>query len=157
MSNEDVVYQIELFEDVLEELKPLLQLHWEEVALYKEDIPLDPDYDKYSELCKAGVLRIATARDDGKLVGYFISMVHAHLHYKQDIYATNDILYLDESYRGADVAIGLFSFAEEDLKALGVSVIIISMKTAKPFDALCEVMGHTLVERTYSKYIKDPS
>jgi hypothetical protein len=154
MSKKDITYQVEPLVGILEELKPILQAHWEEIALYKDKIPLDPDYDKYLELNESGAIRVVTARDGEKLIGYFISTIQPHLHYQQDIYAINDILYLDETYRGSDTALGLFMFAEEDLKALGVSVMIISMKVAKPFDALCEALGHTCVERTYSKYIK---
>lgn len=153
MSN--IIYQVESFSDILEELKPFLQLHWEEVALYQDKIPLDPDYDKYIELNEAGIARVVTARDSDKLIGYFISIIQPHMHYQKDVYAVNDILYLDEAYRGSDTAVGMFMFAEEDLKALGVSVLIISMKVAKPFDSLCESLGHTCVERTYSKYIKE--
>lgn len=151
MSN--VTYQIEKLSNVLSEMKPLLQKHWEEVALHKDVIKLNPDYDEYQELEDAGVVRIATARDGEALIGYFITMSQPHLHYKDHIYAVNDILYLSEEYRGADTAVGLFQFAEKDLKDLGVDVLIISMKTAKPFDALCEALGHTNVERTYSKFI----
>ena len=151
MSN--ITYQVESLSNVLEEMKPLLQMHWEEVALYKDTIKLNPDYDKYQELEDAGILRIATARDGEALIGYFITMSQPHIHYKDHIYAVNDILYLSEEYRGATVAVGLFQFAEQDLKDLGVDVLIISMKTAKPFDALCEALGHTCVERTYSKFI----
>lgn len=152
MSN--ITFQVESVKSVLEEIKPILQLHWEEIALYKNKIVLDPDYDKYVKLDEEGVIRLVTARDGEKLIGYFISMISPHLHYKQDLYAINDILYLDKAYRGADTAIGMFSFAEEDLKSLGVSVIIISMKVMKPFDALCEALEYTCVERAYSKCIK---
>lgn len=152
---DNVTFQIETLDECLEEMKPFLKLHWEEVALYKDKILLNPDYNKYYELEKIGILRISTARDEGKLVGYFISMIQPHIHYQDHLYAVNDILYLDESYRGADVAIGLFQFAEEDLKDLGVSVLIIAMKTAKPFDALCEALDYTNVERVYSKYIRE--
>lgn len=154
MSN-NITYQIETLDNILEEMKPILLLHWEEVALYKDKIPLDPDYDEYLHLNEIGMLRVATARDGDKMVGYFLSMISPHLHYQQDVYAVNDILYLDESYRGGDIALGMFKFAEQDLKEQGVSVLIISMKTAKPFDSLCEALGHTCVERTYSKYIKE--
>tara|TARA_R110000772_G_scaffold64511_2_gene144274 strand:- start:1682 stop:2146 length:465 start_codon:yes stop_codon:yes gene_type:complete len=150
MSN---TYQIEKLADVLEEMKPILQKHWEEVALYKDQIALNPDYDKYQSLEEMGALRIATVRSGGKLIGYFISMINPHLHYQDHLYAINDILYLEESFRGADVALELFLFAEEDLKSLGVDVLIIAMKTAKPFDALCEALGHSNVERVYSKFI----
>ena len=40
-------YEAENLRDILEELKPLLKEHWEEVAWYKDKIKLKPDYEKY--------------------------------------------------------------------------------------------------------------
>jgi hypothetical protein len=150
-----IVFQVEPLADILEELKPIVKIHWEETVLFKENIELLPDYDKYFELEKIGILRIATARNGGKLIGYFISLCQPHLHAMNATYAFNDLVYIDESYRGGDLSIGLFQFAEEDLKSLGVEILVVSMKVVKPFDSLCEALGYTLEERTYSKYIKE--
>ena len=146
-------YKVETVGECLSEMKPLLEKHWEEIALHKDKIKLDPDYDKYQEMEDAGTLQIVTARVGGQLVGYFISFVLMHPHYKEHSFAVNDILFVDMSYRRTLVGVGMFKYAEDKLKELGVSVIMVSMKTHAPFDHLCESLGYTNVERTYSKYI----
>lgn len=146
-------YAVESLEDCLEEIKPLLEAHYKEVAMYQDKIDLNPDYTKYLELDKTGVLHTATVRDEGVLVGYFISFIMPHMHYQDHTYAVNDILFIDEAYRNAEVGLGLFRFAEEALKQEGVSVIVIHMKTALPFDSLCKGLGYDYAERNYSKYI----
>lgn len=150
-----IVYSVEKLSECLEEIKPLLEHHYEEVAMYKDKIKLEPDYDKYLSMADDGLLHVVTARDEGKLIGYFVSFLLPHIHYSSTVYAVNDILFIDKEYRNAKVGLGLFSYAEEQLKAEGASVIVIHMKTSVPFDSLCEGLGYDYAERNYSKYIGD--
>ena len=151
MSN--IIFKVETYHEVIEEMKPLFDQHWEEIAIHQDKIKLNPDYSRYEELDSTGMLHIVTARDEGKLVGYFISFLEYHLHYKDHIFASNDICFLLPEYRHAEAGIGLFQYAERNLKDIGVSVIMIHMKTHAPFDTLCEVLEYENVERTYSKYV----
>lgn len=148
-----ITYQVEPLVDFLDELAPLLAAHYEEVAMYKEHVKLDPDYDKYLALDKAGVLHCVTVRDAGKIIGYFLSFIHPHIHYQESVYAVNDILYLDPEYRGTDVAVKMFMFAEEQLKAEGVDVMVLHMKTSLPFEGLAKFLHYDKAEYNYSKYI----
>ena len=153
MSN--IKYAVESFGKCLEEMKPILQKHYEEVAMYQDKIPLDPDYEKYFALEEMGILHTVTVRDGGKLIGYFLSMVTPNLHYSTTTYAVNDVLYLDEDYRELGVGQKMFAFAEEKLRENGANVITIHMKRALPFDSLCVGMGYDYAERLYTKYIGD--
>lgn len=148
-----ITYQVEPLAEFLEELQPLLEQHYEEVAMYKDHIKLDPDYDKYLALDAAGFLHCVTVRAAGTLIGYFISFVHPHIHYKETEYAVNDILYLDPEYRGTNVAVKMFMFAEEKLKEEGVDVIVLHMKTSLPFESLAKFLHYDKAEYNYSKYI----
>ena len=148
-----VEYNVEKSVDCLEEIKPLLESHYKEVAMYQDKIDLNPDYDKYQTLCDSDLLHIVTARDEDVLVGYFISILVPHLHYKDHMYALNDIVFIAAEYRNAKFGLSLFKYAEEALKDKGVSVMIIHMKTSLPFDSLCEGLGYDYAERSYSKFI----
>jgi len=148
-----VEYNVEKLVDCLEEIKPLLESHYKEIAMYQDKIELNPDYDKYLTLCDSGVLHIVTARYEGVLVGYFVSLVLPHLHYQDHMYAANDILFIAPEYRNAKVGLSLFKYAEEALKELGVSVLTVHMKTLLPFDSLCEGLGYDYAERSYTKFI----
>lgn len=148
-----IKYAVETLDECLEEMKPILKAHYEEVAMYQDKVPLAPDYDKYYALEEMGVFHIVTVRDSGTLIGYFLSIVTPNLHYSENLYAVNDILYLHKDYRSLGVGQKMFAFAEDRLKELGVSVIAIHMKTALPFDPLCKGMGYDYAERNYTKYI----
>jgi GNAT superfamily N-acetyltransferase len=148
-------YQQEFLVQVQVEAEYLLCLHWEEIALNKDVIKLDPDWDAYASLEIDGKLKIFTARDNGKLVGYFVVIVGYNLHYKQHLFAANDIIYLHKDYRKGFAGINLIKFAESALKDDGVSVLAINTKVHQPFDPVLKRLGFSLAERVYSKFLKD--
>ena len=146
-------YQQEFLPTVENDIRPLIQKHWEDIALNKDKIKLNPDWDAYYVLEQAGVLKIFTAREDDKLVGYFVVIIQYNMHYKDHLFASNDIIFLHPDYRKGRTGIKLIQFAEKCLKEDGVSVLTINTKVHKPFDKLMEFLGFGLIERVYSKYI----
>jgi len=132
---------------------PLLENHWEEIALNKDKIKLNPDWDAYANLEDAGVLKIFTARDDRKLVGYFVVFVKSHIHYKDHLFCYNDVIFVDEEYRKGFTSPRLIKFAEKCLKADGVEVMIVNTKRHKPFDSLLVWLGYKHIENLYSKVL----
>lgn len=150
-----ITYQTESLSECIEEIKPLIEGHWEEVAVSKDKILLNPDYARYKEMDSLGLIHTVTVRDGEELIGYYVSFLYPNLHYKDHLYAVNDILYLHPSYRKNGVALNMLFFAEEELKKLGVSVITLHMKVDYPFHELCEAMGMKKIEYIYSKYIGD--
>ena len=40
---------VEPFPPFLEEVKPIFPIHWKELALHQDKVPLDPQYDIYLE------------------------------------------------------------------------------------------------------------
>ena len=150
-----ITYHKEKMFDILEELNPLLEAHYKEVAVYQDKIEYAPDWERYESLEKGDVLKVATVRDNGVLVGYYLTMVVPNLHYSKDLYGVNDIVLIKPEYRNAKVGMGLFLFVEEWMKDLGVSVMSMHMKTFLPFDKLCEGLDWDYTERLYLKCIKE--
>ncbi len=150
-----IKYQQEFLDSVVEDAKHLLEEHWEEVALNKDKIKVNPDWDAYYALQDQGKLDIFTARDEGFLVGYFVVFVSSHIHYKDHLFAKNDLIYLAPSHRKGFVGVNLIKFAEKMLKEDGVSVMVINTKNHKPFHKLMLFLGFSPSETLYSKYIGD--
>ena len=148
-------YEVETLGSCLKEMKPLILKHWQEVSWYKDKIPYSPDWDKYYAMEDAGMLHIVTARDEGKLVGYYVSVVNSGLHYSETKFAMCDALFVDPDYRGGTTAYKMFKFAFSELKELGVQCISLHMKTDFPFDKLCEKLGMQKQEYLYSIYVGD--
>ena len=148
-----ISYAIETYQTVQEEMRTLVGEHWEEIAVNKDKIKLNPDWESYERLSDEGYLGIYTARSNGALVGYFIVVATPNIHYKDHIFGVNDVLFLQKKYRKRLTGVKLIKFAEKDLKEKGVSVLVINTKVHTPFDKILERMKYSLVERVYSKYI----
>jgi hypothetical protein len=150
-----ITYKQEFLVQAQDDAKDLIKLHWEEIALHKDSIKLNPDWEAYSSLEVAGKLKIFTAREGSKLVGYFVVIVGNNIHYKDHLFAANDIIYLHKDHRKGYAGIRLIKFAEKALKEDGISVLTINTKVHQPFDKVLEWLGFNLTERVYSKYLKD--
>ena len=150
-----IKYQQEFLHSVQDDIKPLLEEHWEEVALNKDKIKINPDWEAYFSLESQGKLDIFTARDEGVLVGYFVVFVYPHIHYKDHLFAKNDLIYLSPSHRKGFTGIRLIKFAEKCLKEDGVSVLVVNTKNRRPFHKVMQFLGFTPEDVEYSKYIGD--
>jgi len=148
-----VKYQQEFLETCRNELEELFNLHWEEIALNKDKIQLNPNWDAYEAIEESGHLKIFTARSNGILIGYFFVVVSVSLHYKDHLFADNDLIYLHKDYRKGFTGINLIKFAEKCLREDGVSLLKINTKVHKPFDKLMDYLKFDCVERVYTKYI----
>jgi len=148
-------YQQEFAIQVQEDIRPLIVQHWEEIALNKGVMKLNPDWDAYFLLEAEGKLKIFTARDAGLLVGYFVVTLGYNIHYKDHLCATNDIIYLHKEYRKGYAGIKLIKFAEQCLREDGVSTLNINTKIHQPFDKVLQWLKFKPIERVYSKYLKE--
>lgn len=148
-------YQQEFLLSVKQEIEPLLEEHWNEVSNNRDVIKLNPDWDTYYILEEQGMLHIFTARDNGKLVGYFVTITRLNIHYKDHLFAANDAIFIKKEYRKGFTGIRLIKFAEKFLKEDGVSVLVINTKTNKPFDRLLLWLNYKHIENVYSKLLRD--
>jgi len=148
-----IEYGNESFMECKGELMPLFEQHYEEIALNKDKIALNPNWDGYNALDQSGLLQTYTVRSDGKLCGYFVVLLIGGLHYKDHIFAANDLIYIDPTERKGFTAWRLLRYAEQDLKERGVSAMHVNVKKHKPFDKLLLRLGYTHIENLYSKYI----
>lgn len=149
-----IKYELAEWQTFREEVKPLLPLHWQEIALDKESVPLDPDWDEYDRLAEMGRLHLLTVRDDDKLVGYYVGIVKPHLHYKSTLMAFNDVMYIKPEYRQGMVGVRIFKEIERTLKDRGVQKMFMNTKEHHNFGVILERLGWHKAETNYSKTIK---
>jgi hypothetical protein len=151
-----ITYQVEKIKQIKDELHSLLRLHYEEIALDRDHIPLDPDWERYEALCDRGNLFVATARnEEQQLIGYSIFFVLNHLHYKSTLVASNDVLYLHPDYRKGTTGIKLIKISESELKRMGVTKICWHIKFHKDFRNILYRMGYKDEDAIVGKVLKD--
>jgi GNAT superfamily N-acetyltransferase len=145
----------ESFEERLPELKPILPLHYEELALDQDKVPLAPNYDVYIERERHGQVMFMVARDKGELIGYFIGFVMPGLHYMTCLTLAMDIFYIHPAHRGNNTGRDLFKAVEAEAKRRGVQRMIVSSKVHFSADWLFNRLGYTEIEHVYSNWIGD--
>lgn len=148
-----ITAQVENFTQALEELQPLLPLHYEELALNKDQVPLDPQYGIYLERDARGEVCFVTLRDAGELIGYFIGFIAPGLHYQTCLTCTMDIFYLRQDKRGKRGGVKLFRAVEAELKRRGVQRWFVGSKCHKDASRLFEYLDFERVEVYYSKML----
>ena len=107
-------FALENLAKVRREIEPLLEEHWKEIALNKDIIKLNPDWEGYARLDAINSLRIYTARKDDKLVGYFVVIVNKSLHYRDHLFANNDIIFRKLRYNAGLQGSYYLDLAERD-------------------------------------------
>ena len=148
-----VTMRRERVSELWDEITPLLHRHWEEVAVYR-DIPLMPDREVYAAMEMAGYLRCYTARAEasGELIGYAVFVVRRALHYITSLQAMSDVVYLAPEHRGGLVGMRMLRYAEEQLRAEGVQVVLHHAKLGHPALARClERMGYAPQDVVYGR------
>ena len=150
-----ITAHVESFEENLEYLKPLLPIHYKELALNQDKVPLSPQFDKYVATEKQGGLIFVTLRSAGQMVGYFIGFIAPGLHYSTCLTCQMDIFYVLPKHRGSGTGFQLFKFVEQQLKKRGVQRMFVGSKMHKDASWLFEKLNYTPVETYYSAWLGD--
>lgn len=148
-----ITFAIETIRDNLVELQDILPLHYQELALNQDKVPLSPQYEKYLEAEDKGDFLMVTARDKGLLIGYFWGFVSYGLHYSTCLTCNMDIFYVHPDYRGSNTGFHLFNFVEKELKRRKVDRWFVGSKVSLPADWLFEKLDFERVEVYYTKWL----
>lgn len=144
-------FQRECGPDIFDEMIPLLEKHYLEIAHFK-DIKFEPDYDQYRKIDEIGCLRTFTARDEeSKLVGYAVFFVKSNLHYKSSLQAVQDVIYLERSKRGAGIGKDFVAWCDGQLKNDGCEVVYHHVKEKHNFGPMLESLGYQLVDLIFAR------
>lgn len=150
-----VDFQVERWATYAPDAETLWPLHWQEVALTQEVVPLDMDVERYAALDAAGILHIVTGRDAGRLVAYHTSLIMGHLHYKSTLHSLTDLYWVHPLWRRGMTALRLFGTAHRSLKERGVVKVISGSKLHSGLDMtrLFTFMGYDLAEKSFTKLL----
>ena len=150
-----ITFAQERLSDELENLKAHFPTHWEELALNKDKVPLDPQYEVYLERENAGQVLFVCGREAGQIIAYFVGFVMPGLHYKTCLTLQMDIFWVHPQARGKGAGIKLFEFVERCAKDRGVQRMFVGSKLHKDASWLFQKLGYTEVERYYTHWLGD--
>lgn len=156
-----ITAHVERLADNLEELKPFFDPHWQELALNKDTVPLDPQYEIYLERDRAGQVLCVVLREAGRILAYFVGFVAPALHYRTCLTLQMDIFWLHPDYRDGDslqaverdmLCMQLFEAVKAEGQRRGVQRAYYGSKMHKDAAALFEALKMVEVERYYSAW-----
>ena len=145
--------QVENLTESMPEMMPLLPLHYEELALDKDKVPLSPQWHVYEQRDANGEIIFVTVRDKGELIGYFVGFIAPGLHYSTCLTCIMDIFYVHPEHRGGNAGFLLFEFVEKELKRRNVQRVFVGSKVHLDASWLFERLGYNRVEIYYSKWL----
>ena len=148
-----IVYSEEDYEDIVDELKGIVQSQWDELGENQEEIELDVDYDYYTQVDAQHQLVMLTARDEGLIVGYSVLILYGHQHHKDKAFAYNDLIWVIKPYRNGRVGYRLIKLAETILQDYGIRYVTYNFKNRFNFGHGIERMGYQPVETVYGKLL----
>lgn len=150
-----MTFQVETWKDLRRDGESLFRVHWEDLAMDKSEIELSIDHARYDEMEAAKILHVLTARDDGKLVGYFVAFVLPHAHYnKAGLMAFTDFYYMSESARAGGAGAKLLIEAERTLRERGAVKAYLSCKVHQDHSPLFEKLGWRKTDFSFCKMLQ---
>lgn len=151
---EDFVFQSELIEEILDQLKPLHQAHFAETEKFRETEGCDPDYANYIRLERKGAFMLFTVRhkDTGELLGDAMVMINRNRH-TQKWSAWEDALYLAPQARVGWTALKFIKYVERHLIKLGVTQVAWGCKMSNDISPIYLRAGYTHTAKVFTKVI----
>lgn len=148
-----ITYLVEPWSQVKQEIVNLIDKHWEEVAVYRDQITLKIQWDAYDAMEKQGMLHCVALRNEGALIGYYIGIVKPHLHYADSLTCFTDVYFIDKAHRKGRAGIELFKIVEKTLHKRGVQRMIVSTKITLDMSPILQRLGFDETERVYMKLV----
>jgi GNAT superfamily N-acetyltransferase len=126
--NGSITIGLEHFSDMVEEIRPLHELHFEETEVLYLDAPFQPNYEQYMGLEKEGSFVCFTVRIGWQIVAYIQYYLFDDLHARQAKNAREDAFYVHPSVRSNGVGGQLLDYAENALRQLGCQYVGMTTK-----------------------------
>lgn len=150
-----LTFQIESFEQCIPELLLIFPNHHQELGLFRNQMPLDPDFSEYIRLERSGNLFLTTGRRNGNIVAYYVAHVRPGLHYRSTLTGTMDIAYVVPEARDRGLSLPLFRLVERELRRRGAKVWYSGAKVHNPMGLpkLHELLGFIPADTYHVKWI----
>lgn len=151
----DLKVQWERFSRIFREIAPLTRVNWDESGMLTDRLDFDPDWDRYLEFERAGILHILTARKSGKLIGYVVALLHPHIEHASVPCATIKTVWLAKEERSGTLGIRLLKQAFRGLENSGARIFMVADKGHKngALGRILRGMGFAKDETIYAKVI----
>jgi hypothetical protein len=139
-------FSIELYQEIRELAGP----HEQESVTF-DGLKPDPDQSLYAEAAYMGLLRIYCARRGGLLMGYAVFFLSPHPHYRGQVFATQNLIYLVPDERKGSTGTRFLRWCDAQLKAAGAVVVHHYSGLKKDISSVLLRSGYKMIETLWAK------
>lgn len=153
----DMAFGIEKFSDMVDEIRPLHEIHYNETETSYLDEAFNPNYEQYIALERDGRFICFTCRTGLKMVGYLQYYVYRSSHTQRACQAREDAFFLHPLIRGKKIAPIMLAYAEDALRVLGCHYIGMTSKApvgAPDIGPFLQKRGYKPVAVYYAKKLE---
>lgn len=152
-----IVFACEPVAMLWDEIMDLAYAHWQGTKGFPRHEPFNPSYTRYRAANEQGYFFVFTARDAGRLVGYFGVYVTPSMH-SQLLTAQEDTFFLHPDYRKGTNAIRFIKHIETQLTKMGVHEILFSCEMENTVaNTLLVFLRYEPVIQQYRKVLPVPN
>jgi len=141
---------------ILDEGAELIKRHGAEMfcgPVY-DGIEFDVDHEYYAEAEQLGMLYTYGVRDEeGVLIGYMTFMVLRCPRHKSIYQAVCDSIYLDDELRHSTFGKRMITYADDQLRELGVTIIYFSAPVHRMWGKILTRMGYDHTEELFARRV----
>ena len=140
-----------------DEIDALARMHHAGTSSYRRHEPYNPDKQRYFINNNNGFFHLMTARDEGKLVGYFGLYIMPSMH-SQLLTATEDTFFIHPDYRQGRLAIRMLRAVEQLCRDRQVHELLFSceMDNTRGIKGLLGLLDYEPVIVQYRKRLPQP-
>lgn len=147
-----ITFQLESWATYCAGIESLWQEHYDELAQNKRK-PMRPDDSFYLTCERLGMLQLLTARAEGKIVGYCITVVKPHPHYADILVGFEDSYYLSKIFRKGMTGARLITETEKYLRKRGAKEVVFMEIGSKFLAPLLKLLGFKKTHTVWTKWI----
>jgi len=152
-----VVIGIERFSDMVEDIRPLHEAHYNETETEYLDDGFEPNYKSYMDMEQDGRFVCFTVRIGWQMVAYLQYYVFRDCHTQRVLQGREDAFFVHPLVRGQKIAPQLLAYAEDALKTLGCRYVGMTSKApigAPDIGPFLERRGYRPVAVYYTKKLE---
>lgn len=122
-----LVFTWEPFWKLMQEgLPKLAEQSWQETWSDEQNLKFNPDWVRYGRMEQDNIMRVFSARNDGKLVGYSVVLIGSELHDKDTQHAVIQDFYLSPECRKGLNGVKMFLELHNWLQKLGAKCVTVA-------------------------------
>lgn len=132
-----------------------LEHYGELEAGHQNRMKMEPDLASYQWLESQGQLAVLTARSAGRLVGYAVTVIRPHMHYRPTLCGFEDALFLTRGARRGMTGVRLVRAMNEALRKRGVKKVFWHSKVFAPIEGIFRLLGMKKTDEIWSMWLED--